>query len=473
MPFPRRLRPDISWRLLQKRLIQGTSLGRFSLAGRGRQVYSFPANLTNFQQLILFLVAVVTGLISIYAFNVWVMSLLSIRGRNKIANPPHIDSWPPVSIHLPLFNEERVARRLLAACVGLDYPQKKLEILVIDDSTDNTTRIAREFETKYPRLVNVIHREERTGYKAGALQAALGRSRGEFIALFDADYVPPKDFLKKMVPYLYVNDKVAFVQSRWSYLDGQFSWLAKALSLAIDVYAFVDQRARYVGDLLAHFSGTCGVFRKAAIESAGGWSPETLAEDLDLSIRLHLKGWRYVYVPTVVCPGEIPASFDNLRHQQFRWAKGFSECLRKYAGPIVRSKELNFFQKLEALLHLCTYFICPLTIIGIVVGLVYYAVFPPSFWLLGFWRYQVVLFTFLLSLVIYSAPLVASGVTLSEFSQVGLAKVKRLFHLGYLGAVVYGLLFSNTRAVIEGLFSKTSHFYRTPKLGLVATVQEG
>jgi cellulose synthase/poly-beta-1,6-N-acetylglucosamine synthase-like glycosyltransferase len=435
-------------------------------------VYSFPGTLTNVQQLVLFLVAVVTGLISIYAFNVWVLSLLSIRGRNKIANPPSIESWPLVSIHLPVFNEERVVGRLLNACVRLDYPREKTEIVVVDDSTDGTSRILREFESNYPGLVKIIHREDRAGYKAGALQVALKESKGEVIALFDADYVPPSDFLRRMVPYLYVNERVAFVQSRWSYLDGQFSWIAKALSLAIDVYAFVDQRARYVGNLLAHFSGTCGVFRRQAIEDAGGWSPETLAEDLDLSIRLHLKGWRYIYVPTVVCPGEIPSNFDNLRHQQFRWAKGFSECLRKYGGSIVRSSELNFFQKVEALLHLGTYFICPLTIIGIVVALLYYSILPPSFWLLGFWRYQVALFTFLLSLVIYSAPLVASGVTLSEFSQLGIAKMKRLLHLGYLGAILYGLLLSNTRAVIEGLFSKTSYFYRTPKLGLVSNTKE-
>jgi cellulose synthase/poly-beta-1,6-N-acetylglucosamine synthase-like glycosyltransferase len=275
-----------------------------------------------------------------------------------------------------------------------------------------------------------------------------------------------------MVPYLYASDKVAFVQSRWSYLDGQFSWIAKALSLGIDVYAFVDQRARYVGNLLAHFSGTCGIFKRTAIEGAGGWSSDTCAEDLDLSIRLHLKGWRYVYVPTIVCPGEIPASFSNLRHQQFRWAKGFSECLRKHGASIVRSKELNFFQKVEALLHLGTYFICPLTIIAIVVGLLYYSIFPPSFWLLGFWRYQVALLTFALSVVIYSAPLVASTITVSEASQMGLTKLRRLVHLGYLGAIVYGLLLSNTRAVIEGLFSKTSSFYRTPKLGLARNVND-
>jgi len=428
-------------------------------------MYWFPANLTNLQQLVLFMVAMITGLISIYAFNVWILSLLSIRGRNKLADPPEITSWPKVSVHLPLFNERRVAKRLLNACVNLDYPHDKLEIIIIDDSTDETTKIAREFESRYPNLVRVIHRDDRAGFKAGALQLALQNSSGEFIALFDADYVPPRNFLKRMIPHLYVDEKVAFAQSRWSYLDGQFSWIAKAISLAIDVYAFVDQRARYVGNLLAHFSGTCGVFRRRAIEDAGGWSSDTLAEDLDLSIRLHLKGWRYIYVPTVVCPGEIPTSFDNLRHQQFRWAKGFSECLKKHGGAILRSNQLNFFQKLEAILHLATYFICPLTIIGIVVALLYYSIFPPSFWLMGFWRYQVALLTFLLSLVIYSAPLIASGVTLREISQMGITKLRRLLHLGYLGAVVYGLMFSNTKAVIEGLFSTTSYFYRTPKLG--------
>jgi cellulose synthase/poly-beta-1,6-N-acetylglucosamine synthase-like glycosyltransferase len=422
--------------------------------------------------MVLFLVAIVTGIISIYAINVWVLSLLSIRGRNKIANPPELNSWPRVSIQLPLFNEERVAGRLIEACVNLDYPRDKLEILVMDDSTDGTTQVARSFETKYPDLVRVIHRDDRVGFKAGALKLAMEQSNGEFIALFDADYVPPRNFLRKMIPFLYVDDRIGFVQSRWSYLDGQFSWIAKALSLAIDVYAFVDQRARYVGNLLAHFSGTCGVFRKSAIEDAGGWSADTLAEDLDLSIRLHLKGWKYMYVPTVVCPGEIPPSFDNLRHQQFRWAKGFSECLRKHGGSILRSRRLNFFQKVEAILHLGTYFLCPLTIIAIIVGLLYYAIFPPSFWLMGFWRYQVALVTFLLSLVIYSAPLVASAVTLSEFSHLGLSKAKRFMHLGYLGAIAYGLLLSNTKAVIEGLFSTTSYFYRTPKLGMVQSAKK-
>jgi cellulose synthase/poly-beta-1,6-N-acetylglucosamine synthase-like glycosyltransferase len=430
------------------------------------RMYPFSGDLTSLQQLVLFSVAMVTGLISIYAFNMWILTLLSVRGRNKLADPPRLESWPKVSVHLPIFNEERVAKRLLEACVKLDYPSDKLEILVLDDSNDGTTNIARSFEAKYPNLVKVFHREDRTGFKAGALELAMQNSNGEFIALFDADYIPPTNFLKKMIPFLYLDDKIAFAQSRWSYLDGQFSWIAKAISLGIDVYAFVDQRARYVGNLLAHFSGTCGVFRRNAIQDAGGWSADTLAEDMDLSIRLHLKGWKYIYVPTVVCPGEIPPSFDNLRHQQYRWAKGFSECLRKHGIAILRSNRLNVFQKAEAFLHLSTYFLCPLTIMAIVAGLLYYAVFPPSFWLMGFWRYHVAVITFILSLVIYSAPFAAASVAVYQLSKIGVIKLRRILHLGYMGAVLYGLLLSNSRAVVEGLFSRTSYFYRTPKTGL-------
>jgi len=428
-------------------------------------MYWFPTDLTTIQQLVLTLATVVTGLVAIYACNVWVLSLLSIRGGKKLADPPAVSSWPRVSVHLPFYNEETVAGRLLDACVKLDYPREKFEIIVVDDSTDSTTKVAREYESKYPDLVKVIHRNDRSGFKGGALQVAMQESSGELICLFDADYVPPHNFLKETIPYLYLDEKAAFVQARWTYLDGQFSWFAKAISLAIDIYAFVDQKARSVGNLLAHFSGTCGVFRRQAIEDVGGWSSETITEDLDLSVRLHLKGWRYIYVPTIACPGEIPKSLDGLRHQQFRWARGFSECLRRYGFAILRSRKLGFFQKLEAIMHLVTYFMSPLVIIGIVVGLLYYSIFPPSFWLVGYWRYEVAWVTLFLSLVVYTAPIIASAVTLSEVSQSGISKLRRLLHLGYLGAVLYALLFSNTKAAFEGLHSSASHFHRTPKSG--------
>ena len=422
-------------------------------------MYLFPQNLSNLQQSILIVATVITALLAIYACNMWILSLLSIKGRRKLPNPPQVKSWPRVSIHLPLYNEKAVAKRLLEACLNLDYPRDKLEIIAVDDSDDGTTDVLRAFESKYSDLVRVIHRNDRSGFKAGALQTAMQNTTGEFISLFDADYVPPTDFLKKTVPHFYSDERVAFVQARWTYFDGQFSWIAKAVSLGIDIYAFVDQRARYVGNLLAHFSGTCGVFRRQAIEQVGGWNTSSLTEDLDLSIRLHLEGWRYIYLPGVACPGEIPHDFKSLMYQQFRWAQGFSECLRRHAPAILRSKRLSLFQKLEAFLHLGTYFICPLTIVGLVVTLLFYAIFPPSFWLEDIWRYEVAWFTLALSVVIYTAPFMASGVTLRELS-----KLRRLTHLGYLGAVLYGLLLSNSRAAIEGLFSKAAYFYRTPKL---------
>jgi cellulose synthase/poly-beta-1,6-N-acetylglucosamine synthase-like glycosyltransferase len=432
----------------------------------------FPPYLDTLQQLVLLLVTLVTGLVAIYALNVWILSILSVRGR-KLPNPPKIDSWPFVSVHLPLYNEERVAGRLLNACVNFDYPHDKLEIIVVDDSTDRTTTVAREFEIRYPNLVRVIHRENRTGFKGGALQVAMNHSRGDLVCLFDADYAPSRSFLKEMIPYLSLDQRAAFVQARWTYLDGQFSWFAKAVSLAIDIYGFVDQKARSVGNLLAHFSGTGGVFRRQAIEDVGGWSADSVTEDLDLSIRLHLKGWRYIYVPTVSCAGEIPRSFSNLKLQQFRWARGYSECLRKYGGSILRSRQLGFFQKLEAIMHLSTYFMCPLAIIGIVVGLLYYSIFPPSFWLEGYWKFQVAWLTLLLSLVTYTSPFIASAVTLSEFSVPGVSKLRRLLHLGYLGAVLYGLMLSNTKAAIEGLLFRASSYYRTPKSGPMPAPQTG
>jgi cellulose synthase/poly-beta-1,6-N-acetylglucosamine synthase-like glycosyltransferase len=431
----------------------------------------FPTDLTTIQQLVLMLVTVVTGLTAIYALNIWVLSLLSIRGGKKLARPPPIDSWPLVSVHLPFFNEEKVAGRLLNACVNLDYPRDRLEILVVDDSNDGTTDVARTYESEYQDLVKVIHRDDRAGFKGGALQAAMKHTKAQYICLFDADYIPPPNFLKETIPYLLQDERAAFVQARWTYLDGKFSWFAKAVSLAIDIYAFVDQKARSFGNLLAHFSGTCGVFRRQAIEDVGGWSSDTVTEDLDLSVRLHLKGWRYIYVPTIACPGEIPKSFESLRDQQFRWARGFSECLRRHAGSILRSKQLGFFQKLEAIMHLTTYFISPLAIIGIVVGLLYYSIFPASFWLVGYWRYYVAWLTLALSFFVYTAPVIASVVTLSELSLSGMSKLQRFLHLGYLGAVLYALVLSNTRAAFEGLLFGASYFYRTPKSGFVPGAQ--
>jgi cellulose synthase/poly-beta-1,6-N-acetylglucosamine synthase-like glycosyltransferase len=429
-----------------------------------------PTNFTTLQFGVLLSYTLVAVLLSFYALDIWLSIILSLRGKNKDAPPPAIQDWPSVSVHLPLFNEERVAERLLMSCIRLDYPSDKLQIVVVDDSNDKTTSIARSFEIKYPNVVKLIHRRDRSGFKAGALQVALEGSTSELIAIFDADYVPAEDFLRQIVPYLYVDDKIAFVQSRSTYLDGQFSWIAKAMSLEIDIVGRVSQRARFAANLMAHFSGTCGVFRRKAIESVGGWSADTLAEDLDLSIRLYLRGWRYLYVPNVTVPGEIPYSFDALRHQQYRWALGFSQCLRKHAIAILRSREIGIIQKAEALFYLGKHFFFPLYIVSIVLGLLFYAIFPPSFWISGFLTYGLLQAVYLLYLLIASAPIAAAWTVSNERTRQ--SRLKRLGHLGYACSIEYGLLLSNARAVLEGFLSTKPIFNRTPKGTLPETDRE-
>jgi cellulose synthase/poly-beta-1,6-N-acetylglucosamine synthase-like glycosyltransferase len=428
-------------------------------------LYWYPANFTFLQLLVLFAALVVTALVSIYAFNVWGLIFLSTR-KTKPIDPPNVGSWPRVSVHLPLYNEELVARRLFEACVNLDYPKDKLEILAIDDSSDGTTKIAHQFEVENPGLVRVIHRDVRSGFKGGALQAALRSSSSDLVAYFDADYVPPRDFLKKMIPYLYMDgSQMAYVQARWGYLNGEFSWFAKGYSLALDMYSFVDQRARSSTNLLAHFSGSCGVFRRQALESVGGWSSETIVEDLELSIRLHLGGWRYFYLPQVVCPGEVPPSFNDMTNQQFRWAYGFSQCFRKQTTAIFRSKRLNRFQKAEALMHLEMYFISPLSALGILVGILYLLFIPPFFWLSGFWNYPATAIMFLLSAVTMSAPIVSAGIALSETPNAKVSRSRRLLHLGYLGILSALLIPATTKGVLQGFVGRKPEFRKTTRLG--------
>jgi len=416
--------------------------------------------------IILILITAVTFLISLYAFNWCLLTVLSLRGRTKIPSAPVPAHWPLVSINIPLYNEPRVAGRLLEACISIDYPREKLEIIVVDDSTDRTTQIVREYEASWPGLVRVIHRSGRKGYKAGALQEALRLSKGEFVAIFDADYVPGPSFLRDMIPHFYSDSRLAFVQARCGYLNPNSSWVSKGVSLALDGYSIIDQRARFASNLIAHFSGTNGVFRKSAIQSVGGWSAETLAEDLDLSIRLQLNGWKYLYLPNIVCSGEVPPFLSVFLHQQFRWAKGFSECFRLYWRSILRHGGFSRFQKGEALFLLATYFLCPLSVLGFALTMLYYAAVTPAFILGEYWTtlYAPVLSG--LSTVIYVAPLMVYGTAVRELHR-GRKRLTRLLHLPCLLGLGFVAIFTNSLAVLEGLFGIRSPFERTPKYGLI------
>ncbi|MBS7623669.1 glycosyltransferase [Candidatus Bathyarchaeota archaeon] len=423
------------------------------------------SQLSSTQQLLLVLTTAVTVLLGLYAANWSLLTILSIKGRRPLP-PPELKELPDVTIHLPLYNEKRVAARLIESCLRIDYPSGKLKIIVIDDSDDGTTEIAKSYQKNFPNILTVIHRDSRRGYKAGALQTALEQTTSDLVMIFDADYVPPPDLLRRVVPYIFLDENVAFVQTRSTYLNPGQSWITRAIALALDGYGIVDQRARYMASLLAHFSGTGGLFRRSAIQSVGGWTSDTLAEDLDLSIRLQLQGWRYVYLYNVTCPGEIPPFFNLIRRQQFRWAKGFAQCLRKHGRSIVGSGRMSLFQRFEALMLLGTYMVCPISVFGLLILIPYLTLFPLSFFLNGYWQTIFAPIASAFSALIYASPLLLYGTTVTELSSGRLKEYRRLTDILGLALLGLGTLLTNSKASIEGIVMKPSPYERTAKYGI-------
>ncbi|MGQ9542602.1 MAG: glycosyltransferase [Candidatus Bathyarchaeia archaeon] len=419
------------------------------------------------QQVILTLTTVITAILGVYALNWSFLTVLSLKSRREPKDPPPMEDWPEVTIHIPLFNESRVAARLVKSCLRIDYPKEKLKIIIVDDSNDETTGIVQGFERDYPSNVKVIHREARVGFKAGALQEALRQTTSDFIMILDADYVPPPEILRRLVPHLYFNRDIAFAQARLTYLNQRQSWVTRAISLAVDGYGIVDQKARYSAGLLAHFSGTGGLFRRSAIEEVGGWTSDTLTEDLDLSIRLQLKGWRYIYLSELACPGEIPPTFQLLRKQQYRWAKGFAQCFRKYWREIIKSPSLSASKKFEAFMLLSTYFVCPISVLGLALIPIYFTIIPASFLMKDYWETIFAPVASGFSAAIYIAPLLLYGTTLTELAKRNIRDYGRLKDILGLSILGFGTLLSNSKATIEGLLMKASRFERTTKYGVV------
>ena len=300
--------------------------------------------------------------LALYGLNSVLLSLLYLwlrRREPQPATPPA--HWPTVTVQLPIYNELHVAQRAIAAAVALDYPPELLQVQVLDDSTDETRNIARRAVERYARQgvdIHYIHRADRAGFKAGALAAGLQQARGELIAIFDADFVPPADFLYRVVPQLSSSD-IGCVQARWDHLNRDYSVLTRAQAMGIDGHFVVEQRVRSEAGLLLNFNGSAGVWRRACIEDAGGWHTDTLTEDLDLSYRAQLAGWRILYLPDVCAPAELPPQFDGLRRQQARWAQGSIEVVRKILPRLLRSGE-PWTSKIEGAMHLTGYMVHPL-----------------------------------------------------------------------------------------------------------------
>jgi len=315
---------------------------------------------------VVILYALVMTMLVAYVFNLFYLMIISLKKRRGIqpASLRMLETLPSVTVQLPIFNEWYVAERLLDACANLDYPRELLEIQVLDDSTDDTASlIARKVKALQKNGVDIvhIHRKNRNGFKAGALANGLSLSHGEFIAIFDADFLPQKDFLLQMLPR-FDDENIAFVQARWGHLNRDYSLLTLLQSFALDAHFAIDQLARSSSDYVFNFNGTAGVWRKSVILDAGGWHADTLTEDMDLSYRAFLKGWSARYAGDVEAPAELPVSFTAYRRQQYRWARGSLECAIKYI-PVIWRSDFSFTRKLQATLHLTGYLLHVLTIL--------------------------------------------------------------------------------------------------------------
>jgi GT2 family glycosyltransferase len=405
-------------------------------------------------------IALIVGLLILAALslNLLLLTLARLwRGRQAPAGPlvdAPAGATPEVLIQLPLYNEGELVERLLAAVASLDWPRERLSVQVLDDSTDGSLAVSRAAVARWQGAglgVVLHHRAQRTAFKAGALAAGLARSAAPVVAIFDADFLPPADFLRRTVPRLLAEPRLALVQARWSHLNAEDSLLTRIQARLLDGHFRVEQVARARLGLPVPFNGTCGIWRRAAIDDAGGWQGDTLTEDLDLSLRAHLKGWRAAYLPDLAVPGSLPSSPRAWRAQQFRWTKGFVQCFLKLLPKVWASPRLPWWHKLAVTLQLGQPLAFLVGLLCLLLGLPYVAGEASA------------------GPVLTSVGLSASLLGLlgtGGFLAAGVAPPARARALPeILAALVLtgGLLLSNARAALEALVGHPSEFVRTPK----------
>jgi cellulose synthase/poly-beta-1,6-N-acetylglucosamine synthase-like glycosyltransferase len=377
--------------------------------------------------------------------------------KNRTTDPAaYFERLPRVTVQLPTFNEQYVVERLLDSICKLKYPQEKLDIQVLDDSTDETVEVARNLVERYAALGNPIsyhHRVNREGFKAGALAEGLKTAKGEFVAIFDADFTPPEDFLLRTIHH-FTDSKIGMVQTRWTHINRNYSFLTQVEAILLDGHFVLEHSGRARSGVFFNFNGTAGVWRRAAIDEAGGWQHDTLTEDTDLSYRAQLIGWRFIYLQDVECPAELPVEMTAFKTQQARWAKGLIQTGKKILPRVLRS-DAPLHTKIEAWYHLTANLSYPLMIVLSVLML-------PAMIIRFYQGWFQILFIDL--------PLfLASTFSISSFYLVSQRELfpktwqRALLYLPLLMALGVGLTITNTKAVIEALIGKESAFARTPK----------
>jgi cellulose synthase/poly-beta-1,6-N-acetylglucosamine synthase-like glycosyltransferase len=388
------------------------------------------------------------------------------KGETLVLAAAAAEDWPFVTVQLPIYNELYVIERLIDSVAAFDYPKDRFEIHILDDSTDETIEVVRKkVEAVRAKGFNIeqIRREKRQGFKAGALRDGMEYAQGEFIAIFDADFLPRPDFLQQTIPH-FQDPEVGVVQTRWEHINQDYSLITRLQALQLNVHFTVEQVGRMSGDYLLQFNGTAGVWRRETIEHAGGWEADTLTEDLDLSIRAQMKGWRIHFLEHIGSPAELPVEMNSLKSQQFRWMKGGAETAKKMLPAVWRSTALTLNQKVHATSHLLASSIFLFVFITGVSSV-------PLLFLLGdlielgfsknFFAYFLV---GLLSVIgIYYVANVQAPVHRDSF---GKALFKFIFLFPLFLALSMGLSLHNTVAVLQGFRGKKSPFVRTPKFNI-------
>ena len=372
--------------------------------------------------------------------------------------PAALLTLPAVTIQIPIFNERNVAARIIEQSVKMDYPSELLQIQVVDDSTDDTYDLIAQRVAHYEKEgvdIEHIHRVDRRGFKAGALRDAMDTATGEFIAIFDADFLPPTDFLEKTINH-FANPKLAMLQTRWSHLNLESNRLTRTQAMMLDSHFALEQQVRYGSNMLFNFNGTAGIWRTEAIIDAGHWSADTLTEDLDLSYRAQLAGWQMAYVNDIECPAELPSNMRAFKSQQHRWAKGGIQVMKKMLGTVWRSN-FKISKKIEASFHLSNNFAYFVMLVDTLFLLI------PSL-IMREHLDMPILFWLEIALLAISS---GSHLLYLYFGQVALKKSKQnaLAQLPWLLLLGINLAFNNARAALEALRGQESEFVRTPKNG--------
>src|ERR1700761_5768003 len=402
-----------------------------------------------------FLVMIV---LAFYGMHRYQLVYLYYKPPNRAAPEPpsRFAELPRITVQLPIFNEQYVIDRLIDACCRLEYPSDKLEIQVLDDSTDETQEVAGDLVERYRSLghnIVYLHRTDRYGYKAGALDAGLKQASGELVAIFDADFVPPPEWLMQVVHY-FAEPRIGMVQTRWTHLNRDYSFLTQVEAILLDGHFVLEHGGRSRAGVYFNFNGTAGMWRRQAIEEAGGWQHDTLTEDTDLSYRAQLKGWRFKYLQDVECPAELPIEMTAFKTQQARWAKGLIQTSKKVL-PKVFESDAPFHTKLEAWYHLTANISYPLMV-------VLSTLLMPAMIIRSYQGW--------VEMLLIDFPLfMASTMSISSFYLVSQKELfprtwyKTFLYLPFLMSLGIGLTITNTKAVLEALFGIKSAFARTPK----------